>query len=234
MPGDVLRQLIPAESLLATVKRLAVTQHGQSHDIRADVNQCDNLPPPVVGQLFLDQAVGCKRRVRFDINDDRFQTGRFGHRHAILDLFLARCGDQHLDLIRRRRCWPQNLKIEVYFVKRERNVLIRLRFNEHLELFFALAGGDNDFFGNHVRSRQGQRHIAHRGREFLPATTDSVGYRLEGDDVAIGHGIARQSLDGVALHLVPTFRVARQLDHFDRRRTDVEADQSTRFRVEYR
>ena len=68
-------------------------------DVRADVDKRDVLVAPVGGQRRRDQPEGLLRRVGLDVHDARLQPGGFGGRDAVLDLFLARRGDQDLDLV---------------------------------------------------------------------------------------------------------------------------------------
>ena len=46
------------------------------------------------------QAEGFEGGIGIHIHDDGFESGGLGDRDPVLDLFLARCGDQDFDFIR--------------------------------------------------------------------------------------------------------------------------------------
>ena len=129
----------------------------------------DVLVAPVGGQRRRDQLERLLRRVRLDVHDPRLQSRGFGDGDPVLDLFLARRGDQHLDLVGVVRRGAEDLEVEVDLVERERDVLVGLGLDRQLELLLVLAGRDDDLLGDHHGGRQRQRHVAVAGAEALPA-----------------------------------------------------------------
>ena len=125
-PLDVLRQLVAAERLVAGEQELVVAQHVEVRHVRADVDQRDVLVAPVRGQRRRDQAERFLRRVGLDVHHARLQARGLGDRDAVLDLLLARGGDQHLDLVGIVRRRAEDLEVEVDLVERERDVLVGL------------------------------------------------------------------------------------------------------------
>ena len=81
---------------------------------------------PFAGSDGRDQLERLLRRVGLDVHHPRLQAGRLGDRDPVLDLFLARRGDQHLDFVRVVGRGPEDLEVEVDLVERERDVLVRL------------------------------------------------------------------------------------------------------------
>ena len=61
-----------------------------------------------------------------------------------------------------------------------------------------------------------------------------VGGRNEIDNIAVGDRVARQYLYRISFDAVSILAIARQFHHLDCGRTDIEADQGARFRIEYR
>ena len=70
--------------------------------------------------------------------------------------------------------------------------------------------------------------------ESLPASPDRFGNLIEIDDVPIDDRILGQILDGIPFEPELALGAFSQLDHLDRRRTDVEPDQWPRFGIEDR
>ena len=123
---DILGQLVAAERLVPGEQELVVAQHVEVRHVGADVDQRDVLVAPVGRQRRRDQPECLLRRVRFDVHHQRPQARGFGDGYAVLDLLLARRGDQHLDLVGVVRGRPQDLEVEVDLVQRERDVLVGL------------------------------------------------------------------------------------------------------------
>ena len=139
---------------------------------------------------------GFLSRVGLDVHDPRLQAGRIGNRYPVLDLFLARGGNQDFHLLGIVRRRSQDLEVEVDFVKRKRDVLVRFGLDLELKFVFGLSGRDDDFLGNDHRSRQRHGDVAVAGAEplvgsaqrfatwsrlaMLPSLTDVLGQRLDG------------------------------------------------------
>ena len=122
---------------------------------------------PLAGSDGRDQLERLLRRVGLDVHDPRLEPGGFGDGDPILDLFLARRGDQHLDLVGVVRRRAEDLEIEVDLVERERDVLVGLGLDRQLEVFLLLAGGDDDLLGDHHGGGQGDRDVAVAAAEAL-------------------------------------------------------------------
>ena len=126
----------------------------------------------------------------------------------------------------------EDLEVEVDLVERERDVLVGLGLDGELELLFLLAGGHDDFLrDDHGR---GQRHgnIAVAAAEALPAALERVADLVEVGDVAVGHRVLGQGLDGVPLEPERALSGLRQLDQLDRGRSDIDPDQRRGLRFE--
>ena len=123
---------------------------------------------PLAGQRRGDQLEGLLRRVGLDVHHPRLQAGGLGDRHAVLDLFLARGGDQHLDLVGVVGRRAEDLEVEVDLVERERDVLVGLGLDRELEVLLLLAGGDDDLLGDHHRRGQRQGDVPVAAAEALP------------------------------------------------------------------
>ena len=76
-------------------------------------------------------------RVGLDVHHPRPESGGVGDGDAVVDLFLARGRDQHLDLVGIVRRRTEDLEIEVDLVERERDVLVGLGLDLELELLLA-------------------------------------------------------------------------------------------------
>ena len=63
------------------------------------------------------------------------------------------------------------------------------------------------------------------GAQALPAALEAVADGVQIIDIAVDHGVARERLDDIALNPVQTLARFRDFNQFDRRRTDVTADQ---------
>jgi hypothetical protein len=68
----------------------------------------------------------------------------------------------------------------------------------------------------------------------LPRSAYCFRRRFKIHDIAICDDIARQDLNRIAIDPTPPFSVNRQLDHLDRRRTNIEPDQGARLGIEDR
>ena len=97
-----------------------------------------SLPP--LRQRLHDQAraPSCCAKDSTSITSGLEARG-FGDGDAVLDLLLARRGDQDFLLVRAVRRRAEHLEIEVHLVERERDVLVGLALDLHLELLFAQA-----------------------------------------------------------------------------------------------
>ena len=146
---DVLRQLVAAERLVAGEQDLVVAQDVEVRDVA----------PTSTSAMFWSRAVRRQRRrdqartpscVAYDSTSITrgLQAGGLGDGDAVLDLLLARRGDQHLDFVRVVRRRAEHLEVEVDLVERERNVLVGLGLDLQLELLLALAGGHDDLLGD--------------------------------------------------------------------------------------
>ena len=166
---DVHRQLVAAERLVAGEQELVVAQHVEVRDVRADVDERDVLVAAVGRQRRRDHAERLLRRVRLDVHHARLQSRGLGDGDAVVDLLLARRGDQHLDLVRIVRRRADDLEVEVDLVEREGYVLIGLGLDGKLELLLLLPGGYDDLLGDHHRRRKRERDRAVAAAEALEA-----------------------------------------------------------------
>ena len=180
------------------------------------------------GIAAADQLEGGLRGVGLDVHHDRLEARGFGGGHAVLDLFLARGGDQHLDLVLARGRGPQDLEVQVDLVQGERNVLVGLALDLDLHVLFALVAGQDHLLGDHRRGGQGQRDVLDAGAEGLVGALDRLARRLDVGDVAVDHRVLGQRLDRIALDAVNVPARFRDLHHLYRRRADVAADERRR------
>ena len=135
---DVLGQLVAAEGLVAGEQELIVAQDVEVHDVGADVDQRDVLVAAVGRQRRRDQPERLLRsRTTRRPSPRGLQAGGLGDGDAVLDLFLARGRDQHLDFVGVVRRRAEDLEVEVDLVERERDVLVGLGLDLELELLFA-------------------------------------------------------------------------------------------------
>ena len=100
---------------------------------------------------------------------------------------------------------PSDLEIEVHFLERERDVLVRLALDLHLELFLAQARTEHDLLRDHRTRRHGHGDVLGAGRQALVRAAHRFGHGFEVVDIAVDDGIARQRLDGVALDAIGAF-----------------------------
>ena len=77
-----------------------------------------------------------------------------------------------------------------------------------------------------------ERQVADARAERLVCPLDRLARGLDVRDVAVDDGVLGKRLDGVALHTVDVTTRLGDLDHLDRRRTDVAAHQGWRLRLE--
>ena len=229
---DVLGQLVAAERLVAGEQKLVIAQNIEVADVGADVDQRDVLVAAVGGQRRANQLECLLRRVGLDVHDARLEAGRFSRGDAILDFFLARRGDQDLDLVGIVGGRAERLEIEVDLVERERDVLVGLGLDGQFELLFLLAGRNDDFLRDDHRGGQCKRYIAVSAAEALPGPTQGVRHLVEIDDIAVGHDVAGERLDRIALEPERPAPDGGQFDELDGRRRDVRADQRRSFRLE--
>ena len=94
---------------------------------------------------------------------------------------------------------PEDLEIEVDLVERKRYVLVGLGLDGELELLFLLAGGYDDLLRDHHGGGKGHRDVAVAAAQALPAALERVADLVEVGDVAVGHRVLRQGLDGIPL-----------------------------------
>ena len=145
------------------------------HDMGADVDQGDVLVAAVGRKRRRDHHERFLGGVRLDVHDPRLEPGGIGDRHAVLDLFLARGGDQDFDFLGIVGRRSKDLEIEIDLVERKRDVLVGLGLDLQLQLLFLLAGRDDDLLGDdHGR---GKRHGDQRlrlPRRFQPRFSASL------------------------------------------------------------
>jgi hypothetical protein len=180
--------------------RGAIEQHGNLRHRRADLEQGDHLPLAAAGHLRDDAGRGRARRIRFDVHHRGLQARCLGHGDAVLDLFAARGGEHHLDVVLRAGHGADDVEVQAHVIERERNVLAGLGFDLHFELFFRQAGGQHDLFRDDGGRRHAQRRMARAGAAFLEQAAHGVHDLVQVLDVAIGDRAARQRLDRAALH----------------------------------
>ena len=136
------------------------------------------------------------------------RPGGLGDGDPVLDLLLARGGDQDLRFVGIVRRGADNLEVEVDLVQRERDVLVGLGFDQHLEILFLLAGGDDDLLGDHHRRRKRQGDVAVAAPEALVGALQRIADQIEVGDVAVGDDIADQRLDRVAFEPIGALPVS--------------------------
>ncbi len=188
---------------------------------------------PLAGrQRRRDQAEDFLRGIGLDVHHPGLQAGGLGDGDAVLDLFLARRGDQDLDLVGVVRRWAQDLEIEVDLVQREGDVLVGLGLDGKLEFLFLLAGRDDDLFGDDHRGRQRHGNIAVAAAEAFPAPLERIADLVQVGDVAVGDKVLRQWLDRIPFEPVSSLAGLREFDQFDRRRRDVDSNQGRRLGFE--
>src|SRR5882724_1262172 len=229
---DLLRQLVAAEGLLTRIDRLIVAQHRHVHHVGADVDDGDVLVPAAAGQRLHHQRQGRLLREGLDVHHQRLETGEVRDRDTVLDLLLARGGDQHLLLLGVVRRRPERLEIQIHFLERERNVLVRLAFDLDFELVLAQPRRDHDLLGDHGAGRHRHRDVPGARAKALVRALHRIGRLLEIADVAVDHRIANERLDGIALDPVRTSARFNDLEHLYRRRADVQPEQRRRLRLE--
>ena len=220
--------MLAAEGLLTLVDRVAFVHHRDAGGVGADVEHGDHHPVTTVGQLLDDPLDGGARGVGLDVDHHRLEARGLGHGDAVLDLLLARGGDQHFHVVGGIGNGAQHLEVQAHLVEREGDVLVGFALDLHLELFLAQAGGQGDALGDHRRSRQRHRHVLDLGARLAPGPTHGLGHDVDLVDVAVDNGAPRQRLDGVALEPQVALAGLGQLHQLDAGRADVEPDQRRR------
>jgi len=211
--------VLPPKGLLFFVDGVAVMQHRDVGDAGADLEQGDDLVLAGGGGAFQRGARG----IRFDVHHGGRQAGRFGDRHAILDLFAARGGQHDFHVFRRIRHQADHVEVQAHFVERERDVLAGFRFDLHFQLVFGHAGRQDDLLGDDGGGRHAERDVAGAGAAFLPDAAHGLGHLVEVFDIAVDHGAARQRFEGMALEAQHALAGIGQLDQAQARRADVQA-----------
>ncbi len=206
--------------------------HGDPRHRRADVDHDRDVFLGDAGGSAADELEGRLGRVGLDVHHDRLEPGRFGGGDAILDLFLARGGDQHLHLVVARGRGPEHLEVEVHLVERERDVLVRLALDLHLHVLLALVAGEDHLLGDDGGGGEGERDVADARPERLVGALDRLAGGLDVGDIAVDDRVLGQGLDRVALDSVDITAGLGDLHHLDRRRADVAADERRRFRFQ--
>src|SRR5205823_11780635 len=123
---------------------------------------------------------------------------------------------------------------QIDFVEREGNVLVRLGLDLKLKLFFGLSCWDDDFLGYYHRRGQGERDVSVAASQTLVRASQGVGHLIEVGDIAVGHHVLRQRLDGVSLQPVRALPGLGKLDQLERGRAHVDTDQRRRAGVQKR
>ena len=82
------------------VNRFVVVEDVDVHVLRTHIDDRHGLPGPAVGQQVSDLLVGGLRGKGLDVHDQRLESSRLDCGHAVLDLFLARGGEQDLHVVR--------------------------------------------------------------------------------------------------------------------------------------
>src|SRR5882762_1001288 len=198
----------------------------------ADVGDRDVLVLAAAGQRLHHQRQGRLLREGLDVHHQRLEAGEMRDRDTVLDLLLACGGDQHLLILGVVRRRAERLEIQIHFLERERNVLVRLAFDLDFELVLAQPRGHHDLLGDHRAGRHRHRDVLGARAEALVRALHRIGCLLEVADVAVDHGIAKERLDGVALDSVGTFARFDDLEHLYGRRADVQPEQRRRLRLE--
>ena len=87
------------------------------HVLRTHVDDRHDLPGAVIRQQMGDLFVGGLRGIGFDVHDQRLEASRLDGRHAVLDLFLARRGQQDLHIVRAAGRRAQHLEIQIHLIQ---------------------------------------------------------------------------------------------------------------------
>src|SRR5207302_832723 len=132
----------------------------------------------------------------------RREAGEVRDRDPVLDLLLAGGGDQHLLLLGVVRRRTERLEIEIHFLERERNVLVRLAFDLDFELIVVQPRRHDDLLGDHGAGRHRHRDMLGARAKALVRAFHRIGRLLEVADVAVDHRIANERFDGIALDSV--------------------------------
>src|SRR5262249_54439197 len=140
---------------------------------------------------------------------------------SILDLLLARGGDEHLDLILAGGGRTQHLEVEVDLVEGERNVLVGLALDLDFHLFFPLVAREDHLLGDHRGAGKREGDVLDSRTEVLVGALDSLARRLDVGNVAVDDSVLRQRLYRVTFYAVDITPGLGDLDHLDGRRTDV-------------
>ena len=167
-------------------------------------------------------------RERLHVHDERLQARRIGDGDAVFDFFLSRRRDQHFLLFRIVGRRPERLEIEVHFLERERDVLVRFGLDLQLELLFAKARGHHDPFRDDGAGRHGHRHMLRARAQTLVRAAHGIGYGFEVVDVAVNDCVARERLDRIPFDPITALPGVDDLEHLHGRRANVEAEQGGR------
>ncbi len=185
-------------------------------------------PSPEFGSCSIRRSIAARAEYDSTSTTIGFRPGRLRHRDAVFDLFLARRGDQHFDVVGRVGNRTQHLEVQADLVERERDVLVRLAFDLHLEFFLAQVAGQRYALRDDRRGRQRHRDVADLAAGAPPGALDGFGDDVDLVDVAVHDRAARQRLDRVALEPHHSLAGLGQLDDLDAGRANVEADQRRR------
>ena len=225
---DFLGQLLAAEKLLAGVDGTTVVQHTERGHRRANIHHRDGQLIVTATQLRLQQTVSALEGIGLDIDHFRGKPGEREGCFADLHVFLAACGQQHLNPLGVTRRRALNFEIDGDFFQRVGDVLVSLDLQLVFQVILGKAGFHFDGFGDDRRTSHSNRGrldpalgLGQHARERL---TDP----LQLGDVLLYHCVRWKRLDGISLYLVAASR-ATQFEELDRSRADIDPQQRIRF-----
>ena len=221
-----------AKSLVTVVQHFIVQDdlHAGCHG--AHFEKCHHRIRAFVRQS-LNEATRCEPRcIRFNVYDGRFEPGSFCQTLSVLHFFTPGCGNQHIDVAGGIFAGAHDAKVETYFIQRERDVLIGLGLDLHLQLLVSHAPWQGDFFGDDSRGWQRQGNVFSAGATFFDKPAQCIGDFVEFFDVSICNPTGLQRLDSAAFQdQTPRF-IAPQFHQLDTGGTDVDTQQGRRLPTE--
>ena len=116
---------------------------------------------------------------------------------SVLDLLLARGGDEHVQFAVDVVGFADDLKIEIDFVEGEWNVLVGLGLDLHLHLLLAQTVRQKNLLGDDGGGRQRHRNLLDARTHATQCALERLGHRFEIYDVSVRDGVAWQGLDRI-------------------------------------
>src|SRR5581483_232120 len=213
---------------MARVNRAIVVHDVDGGRHRTYIHDGNRFFHAAARHMIRDESIRMLHRVGFDVHHARRQPAALYYGEIVVYDFLAtrRHNDVYFGRVRFGRF--QHLVIEVYFVERIGDVVVRLHLDLHLPLLIAQVRRHLDDLRNNVGGRHGYRRVLKARSRTLNRALDRFSHLLDLGDGMLDDGVLRKRLDCVTFN-ARLFAFFAELENFHRGRTDIDAHQRRLF-----